>query len=320
MKFTKHIISLVALLLLLVVSCIEILNINQPDTATIGETITITVDAEVTGKDGSTLVFGFLVPKEWKAKDQTTVSVESSIGNTTMSLMPDDEIDANMNRPWAEQLNERVGFGGNYGDVEWIVFKADTELLPPDNTDETNPVTGTITIITTVGQTNMKANLGYFLGEAFWGYLKDSDKNSTHKFASKCIEIVGGSGGVVNLCGPAPRQFIESETFTFNDILTIVFDAQEDNSALVGADKVYFCSIAEHDFGTTELCEYSSKTEMKYRGGDVWELTIWPKAYFDIPTGSNVTGIKVNFQNENGQIIVKDINTNEDFEILSKCF
>ena len=131
---------------------------------------------------------------------------------------------------------------GNYGDVEWIVYKADMDFTPPDNTDESNPVTGTITITTTVGQTNMKVNLGYFLGEAFWGYLKDSDGNSTYQFASKCLEVVGGTGSTVNLCGPAPRKLVELPTFTFDDILTIVFDGNEDSTALIGAEKIYLCS------------------------------------------------------------------------------
>ncbi len=316
----KKLVYLALLILIFVVSCIEIITINQPDTATVGETITITLDAEVTGKDGSTLVLGFLAPRSWRPVENTTASFESSIGNSSMSLMPADELDADMKRPWKEQITERVGIGDNYGDVEWVVFKADKDLLPPENTSEDNPVTGTITIKTKVGATNLKTQLGYFLGDALWGYLKDSDNNSTFKFASKCIEIVGATGNPENLCGPAPRKLVESATFTYDDILTIIFDAQEDSTALIGADQVFFCSTAEHDLGINEVCEYSDKTEMIRTGPDTWRLTLWPRSYYNIPAGSNINSIAANFQNENGQTIVVDLNTNNDFQLIQKCF
>ena len=319
-KILKKLVYLAVVVLILVVSCIEIISINQPDTATVGETITITLDAEVTGKDGSTLVLGFLAPRSWRPLENTTASFESTIGNSSMSLMPADELDPNFNRPWKEQITERVGIGDNYGDVEWVVFKADNDFIPPDNTSEDNPVTGTITIKTKVGPTNMKAQLGYFLGDALWGYLKDSDNNSTFKFASKCIEIVGAAGSAENLCGPAPRKLVESATFTYDDILTIIFDAQEDSTALIGADKIFYCSAAEHDMGISEVCEYSLKTEMTRTGPDTWRLTLWPRSYYNIPTGSNINGITANFQSENGQTIVVDLNTNSNFQLIPKCF
>ena len=159
-------------------NCLTIVSNSQPDTAMVGETITLTIDAEITDDAGDQLVFGFLAPRAWKAAENTTVAFTSSIGNSNMSLMPTEEVDPENKLPWVDQVQDRVGFGQNYGEVEWIMFKADKKIIPPESTDEDNPVTGTVTIQTRVGNSNMITQLGYFLGDALWGYLND-DNNST---------------------------------------------------------------------------------------------------------------------------------------------
>lgn len=306
------------LLTILLPNCLNIKNNTQPATAMIGEEITLTLEVEITDKAGDQLVLGFLTPRAWKASENTTVSFESTIGNSNMSLMPKDEVDPENKLPWVEQVRDRVGFGENYGEVEWTMFKADQKFTPPDGTDENNPVTGTVTIKTKVGDSNMITQLGYFLGDALWGYLND-DGNSTFFFAEECIEIIGGNGQAQNLCGPAPRKLVDLETYTFDDLLTITFDAQEDQTALIGASKVFFCSEAVHEFGTDMVCEQSQKTEMRSIGPDLWQLTIWPESFYNIPEGSNIQEILANFQDEFGNTIVRDVSGN-DFQILAKCF
>ncbi len=310
-------ISMSAFLLTQLANCFEITGADQPAKALVGEEITIDVDVKLSGKDGSTLVFGFLAPKAWKPAEVTSVSFSSTIGNGTMSLMPPDEVDAENKLPWAPQIREKVGFGQNYGEVEWIVFKADQDLTPPGNTSPENPVTGVVTVKTRAGASNMIAQLGYFVGEAVWGYLEGD--NSNFFFSGECIEITGADGQPQNLCGPAPRKLVNLETYTFNDILTIIFDAQEDSTALIGANKVFFCSRAIHEGGVGEACDFSAKTEMTRVGEDLWNLTLWPKSYYNIPEGSGISEILANFQDETGGVIVRDVSGN-DFQILEKCF
>ena len=192
-------------LLVLFVSCFNIVRVNQPSSATVGEEITVTIDVEVTDDAGSTLIFGFCAPRSWRASDHTQVSFVSSIGNSTMSLIDPNEVDPENKQPWAQQIIERVGFGGNYGEMEWVVFKADNSFTPPSTTSEDDPVTGTITIKTTVGSSNIITQLGYFLGEADWGYL-DDNSNSTFFFEQTCLEVQGASGQPQDLCGPATTK------------------------------------------------------------------------------------------------------------------
>jgi len=308
----------IALLVLLLASCFEIVRVNQPTSASVGEEITVTIDVEVTGKDGGTLIFGFCAPRAWQAAKNTTVSFTSSIGNSTLSLIDPSEVDAEMKKPWAEQITEREGFGGNYGEMSWTVFKADNDFTPPDDTNEDNPVTGTITLKTVVGQSNIITQLGYFLGEGFWGYLGDGS-NSLSFFEETCLEVSGAPGQAVNLCGPQPRKLINLETYTFNDLITITFDATEDETDLIGASGVYLCARAVTNSGTSEVCERSPRTALRKVGEDLWSITIWPPTYFDIEDGNSIGELLMNFQNESGDIIVRAFG-DSDFQVLPKCF
>ncbi|MBK8501368.1 MAG: DUF4961 domain-containing protein [Saprospiraceae bacterium] len=249
-------------LLVFFISCFNIVRVNQPSSAMIGEEITVTIDVGITDDAGSTLIFGFCAPRSWRAFDYTQVSFVSSIGNSTMSLIDPNEVDPENKQPWAQQIIERVGFGGNYGEMEWVVFKADNSFTPPSTTSEDDPVTGTITIKTKVGPSNIITQLGYFLGEADWGYL-DDNSNSTFFFEKTCLEVQGASGQPQDLCGPSPRKLIGLETYDFNDLLIITFDAKEDTTMLIGANKVYLCSTAIHSSGSTQRCEKTPNTEMK---------------------------------------------------------
>ncbi|NND35245.1 MAG: DUF4961 domain-containing protein [Saprospiraceae bacterium] len=305
-------------LIYILAGCFEIVMVNQPASATVGEEITITVDAKVTGKEGSTLIFGFCAPRAWKARENTRVSFVSSIGNGTMSLIEPTEVDADNKLPWAEQITDRVGFGGNYGEMEWIVFKADMDLIPPDGTDEDNPVAGTITVKTKVGPSNMITQLGYFLGEALWGYFDDGS-NSTYFFEQTCLEVSGAAGQAQDLCGPAPRRLVGLETYTFNDLITITFDAMEDNTSLIGANSVFLCSTAIQDAGGIEICEQTSRTEMKRIGPDLWQLTMWPPSFYNIDDGNSINELLINFRDASGQVVVKNVSGN-DFQVLPKCF
>ncbi|MCB0688055.1 MAG: DUF4961 domain-containing protein [Saprospiraceae bacterium] len=305
------------LILVIMVSCFNVVRVHQPSSATVGEEITVTLDVEVTDDAGSTLIFGFCAPRSWKASLSTSVSFTSSIGNSTMSLIDPNEVDVENKRPWAQQITDRVGFGGNYGEMEWIVFKADNSFTPPSSTSEDDPVTGTITLKTTVGESNVITQLGYFLGEADWGYLND-DGNSTYFFEETCLEVSGASGQPQDLCGPAPRKLLSLETYDFNDLLIITFDAQEDSTELVGATDVYLCAQAISADHTTERCEKTPDSKMMKIGPDLWQLAIWPPSYFNID-GTDISELLLNFQDATGQVVVRNV-SGRDFQLLPKCF
>jgi len=315
--FKILLINVLAAVTLSLPKCYEITEVRQPETVNVEETFTIEVDVELTGKDGEILIVGFLAPRAWNPVANTTVSFTSTIGNSSMSLMPPGEVDAENMMPWLTQIADREGIGSNYGEVEWVVFKADKNIAPPASTSPDAPVNGTVFIETKAGSANVIAQLGYFIGEGVWGYLNDGN-NSLSYFAEPCIEVTGASGQAQNLCGPAPRQLIGLTTYTFDDILTITFDAQEDETELIGAGSVFFCSTAVYEGGESEVCSMDRGTEMTKVGDDLWSLTIWPPAYYDLEEGIQIGEILCSFRDGSGTI-VQDPSGN-DFQILAKCF
>ena len=310
-------VNLLATVTLSLPKCFEITEVRQPETVQVEQEFTIEVDVELTGKDGEILVFAMLAPAAWRWASNTEVSFTSSIGGSTMSLMPDGEVDAENKLPWPAQIADREGIGQNYGEVEWVVYKADNAITPPSNTSADNPANGTITVRTKAGTTNMISQMGFFVGEAVWGYLNDGN-NSIAFFQDPCIEVQGGSGQPQNLCEPAPTRIVDLTTFTFDDILTIVFDAKEDTTDLIGASKIFFCSRAVYDGGVSEVCDMTVKSEMRSLGNDKWQLAIWPPDYYDVVNGEAISEILCSFQDDTG-IVVKDPSGN-DFQILAKCF
>lgn len=297
--------------------CFEITEVRQPEMVSVDETFTIEVDVKLTGPDGEILVFGFLAPRAWQVASNTSVEFTSSIGNSTMSLMPADEVDAENMLPWPSQITDREGIGANYGEVEWVVYKADRSIVPPSGTSEDDPVTGTIFVTTKAGSANLITQLGYFVGEGIWGYLNDGN-NSLSYFAEPCIEVTGASGQAQNLCGPAPRQLVELIAYDFNDILTITFDAVEDSTALIGADMVYFCSSAVFDGGQANECAMDRGAEMTRVGNDLWSITIWPPAYYGLDEGTEIGEILCTFRDGSGTVVTDP--SGNDFQILAKCF
>ena len=140
------------------------------------------------------------------------------------------------------------------------------------------------------------------------------------KIPSFCVitTLLGkASGQAQNLCGPAPRQLVDLTTYTFDDLLTITFDAQEDDTELIGSSQVYFCSSASYDGGSFDICDSDKGTPMRQIGPDLWQLTIWPPDYYGAED-VEITEILCTFRDDNGTIVTDPNGAN--FQILAKCF
>jgi hypothetical protein len=330
--FSKHTILPSLGLVILAVAltmCFNITSVDQPESAMAGEQITITIHAEILDDpnsdgisvSGSEFVLGLLVPKSWKIDGNTSISISSTPFSTTLSLMPKGEIETNEGIPWTDALEKRVGFGENYGDAEWVMFKA-TETYNPKPEDL--PLIGTIEIVTTVGPENMIAQLGYFIGDNEYG-MWDFNKNFSFFFTG-CMEITDGEGAIKNLCGPAPEagtaQVIPA-SFSWDDILTITFDATKGENDgptdLAGASEVFLCATAHYDGGSKEICNATEKTTLKVIGEDKWTIGIWPSNYFLLPVNKEITSITYSFQNASGTIDVNNPIAGADFELIADC-
>ncbi len=324
-------VGVVLVLGLLLTMCFNITNVDQPTTAVAGETISITLDVEVLddplnenpGVGGSIFVFGFLAPKSWNAGENTTVSISSEPFSTTLSIMDPNAVPSfPAGSPvWKDFLFGVGGIGENYGEVEWVVFKADAAWNPPA---EVLPLHGTVNIQTTVGPKNMITQLGYFIGDAEHGY-REINQNFDF-FFTDCLEITDGEGETINLCGPPPPPetiLLTPSVFGWNDLINIRFDASKGENdgptRLQGASQIYICATAALTDGTIEVCEKTEATALTFLEGDFWQITIWPKAFFDLADVSGITEITYNLQNQSGNIIVRNPDTGEDFKLEAEC-
>jgi len=226
-----------------------------------------------------------------------------------MRLTTSDEIDGNTKLPWNSAFERKFGIGDNYGEVEWITFIADEAFVAADG------ATGTVYITTKAGEDNMIVQLAYGISNQTWGF---SDDNFDLVFTD-CMQVIDGVGYPSNLCGPKPRQLVEQATFTMNDLITIVFDAKDGDDFMLGASFIDLCAKAYSGDLVYEICDHEDVAALNYMGDDVWEITLWPRSYFDIPENQDIDFMEVTFTNDKGNLVA----SNEDgsaFIIAPKCF
>ncbi len=297
--------------------CITILEINQPTSAEVGERITITLDLKVAPStdDEQHLILGFLAPVSWSVADNATVTYTSSAGNGTMSLAPDDEQATNTTEMlnWKDEMTAVFGLGENYGKVKWIAFKSDTKLTATKDVE----ITGHVQLEVTVGSRNLKTQLGYVLANTGYG-VRDTYHDAQF---TDCMEITGGTNSMDDLCGSAPSSVIfQPETFALEDIIKINFNADGSDTSLVGVDQVYLCLSANIEGRTVNMCDTSNENlKMNKMEANLWSITIWPKGLFNVSNVGDMSDVSFSFQNEAGDIMVKDPNSGSDFLLEQNC-
>ena len=339
MKRIKHLYYWIAVVFfgLIIAYCVTIDGVTQPETATVGEEITITVDATATTADHSgrrRLIFGILVPKSWNVRENASVRFDSDWEGGTQPAYPgygdmflDDGTmatnyqksrvdDVESGNTWEVDAGIYAGFGENYGLVEWVVFISDQVRV-----ESGEVIPGTITVTLTVGDGHTGAQLGYFLCSERPGF-QEGDWGT---FWPDCIAITGASPGSTDLCAPEPVNTIafQPDKFSYNDLITIKFDSKigkdGDSTDLVGASEVYLCINATYTGGTSQLCDNSSALHMTAMGDEIWEIMIWPRGLLDIPGDADISEIGFSFKNGDGSIEVKHPISGEDFLVIPNC-
>lgn len=338
------------LVFLFVTSCFDITDVTQPASAKVGESISITVkvnyDSEDTDQNYKFLIFGMLAPKSWDLSNNATVRFDSSInqspdrpGSGVMILDPEDVsfwgnkskgLDGNeTGNSWTVDMNEILDIGENYGESEWVAFRSEN----PIDASQTS-VDGTITVTLTVGEGHSGAQLGYWVGSHNDGFKQeDSIDSSTQDAKSrfwdthfKNITITGAGAAATDLTGPAPTftAFITPEGYMFDDIITVRFDAKEGldggNTALYNVGAVNMNATALLGDGTTIVkADRDAASSMTLVGNNIWELTLWPPAYFGVTAGNIITEMHLSFTNPDGSILVRNPGYDSDIEFGASC-
>lgn len=276
----------VVVLLGLIFACsIDIVSIDQPSEADAGSGMTVTVNCKIDPagtNNGSTLVVGFLVPKSWNAKQNTSAfytCIPMGADNEKMSLMPVSERESKTQLPWADALmsDKRYALMGNIvSDMEWVVFRSTKTY------DVNSGITFTLRIVTKVGEENMLVNLGYFIGNANDGLAAPgNDKYHDGKYAR--LTVVNGTGDVIDFVNPQIAM-MELAKATDNDIQTIFYDGDLVETPLSSESKIYLCAKAYTSSGTViERCERTDRSAFKPMAGiNRFRFDFWPRSYFGL--------------------------------------
>lgn len=303
----------------LLMMCMTITSVVQQSSATVGEQMNITVNVKVQpiDSDGYKLVFGFLAPISWEAEENATATFTSPVGNGTMRLATNADLATNSTLPWSDEIESVAGIGENYGLVKWVVFLSEVPLFVENGVT----VNGQINLTVTTGQENLTTQMGYIVANTGYGIGNDFGGNPAYNVNfTPCLEVTGGTNTPINLCGPAPYPIVvKPTTRTLKDIIKINFDAAKGDTSLYDATQVYFCGMALVNGIEVTNCGTNSLNTMENVGNNLWEITFWPNTFFGAAPSDLITNMTFTFRNAEGDIIIQDPDTLEDFMLIENC-
>ncbi len=303
----------------LLMMCMTITSVNQPTSATVGEQINITVNVKVQpiDSDGYKLVFGFLAPISWNAADNATATYTSPVGNGTMRLATNADIATNSTLNWSDEIASVVGIGENYGLVKWVVFLSEGPLFVENGVT----VNGVVNLSLTVGPDNLTTQMGYIIANSGYGIGLDFGDSPAYSVNfTPCMEVTGGTNTPLNLCGPPPYPItVKPNTRNLKDIIKITFDSSKGDTSLFDTPQVYFCASAMVNGILVTNCGTESINAMTNVGNNLWEITFWANNFFGAAPNESITDMTFTFRNIEGDIIIQDPDTLEDFLLIENC-
>lgn len=307
-RYYKYILSILAVVG--IVGCMELVSLIHPDSAPVNSEIEVVANIKVKLDVGprTTLVCGILAPVSWNLAQNATITYSSAdmpsgaISGEPMRVATDADV-APDGKPWAQTMNEKLGYRGNYEPVEWVAFIA----VNPQTWNQNDSFSGTVNIKFKTGGENIKTKLSYFIGNALDGVNNDPQY---YLIADKLFETTGGSNPTIDYTTPKICT-ITPKYYTWEDIVAFNFDAtikvDNNDSALKGATEVYFQAEATYDNGqkTSTVTEISPKTKMVKKDTDKWIIYMYPHEFFNIPAGTKIEKIAFYMVNADKTVVVK---------------
>jgi hypothetical protein len=315
------------LILGIVLACCgeEITGVDQPDTAKVGQNVAIKVHVSIpTAGDGGPdyLIFGFLVPKGWKAAQNTTVTYNSAaLGGGAMTLIPESSLPKNGGGlTWSAYMKKTFLSGGNLiDDMEWVAYQSEKAYSHTGGYTFTGDIS--INIKVAADGNNTLVKLGYVISDS--GNAFTSDQFGTYyssKFSS-CFEVTGGTGDIVDFCNPQ-LTVIDPPKSLDNDFVSLTFDNTVVATELDSQSEVYLCATAYTSDGKTiTVCEQTDKTRMTQTSANSkrFRTTFWPKAFFNTSDTQTITKMEYYVTDKSGTKKVGYGNTADPFVYTFKC-
>lgn len=290
-----------AAIILVIAACsTSIESIVQPSSVNGGDMLTVTLNCKIepNASQTSNFMVAVLVPKVWKAAQNTTITFTSEIssGDQPMSVIPAGTPAPNGGGlDWPTLLAQRMGNGGNLlPDYEWVAFYSNASYTVSNGVN-IKPI---VTIKIRTSPDNLMFKLGYVVANSTDGLGNGSDKYGSY-FSNNCF-TVNGTGDLIDFCNPQISS-VDPRTSTDNDIVTLSFDGGVVSTGLDNASAVYLCISGITTAGDSlTVCEQTDRTKMRSLGLNKWQTDIWPRKLFNLTPTQHLTRLRYVFTDASG--------------------
>lgn len=311
-------------------ACMAIKEIILPENAQVNSEVEITVVTELTTETDETtkMIFAALFPKSWKAAENISATLTTQgyttqgyadVTNQPMSLVNASDVELTTQLPWAAAYQSKIGFMENKGDVEWIVFESQDEFIINDKVS-TEPITGTVKIKVKTGPDNIK----YFFAAGFCskksGFGGNDGRYKANETA-KVWEITGGTGASYDFT-VLPLVSTVPSVLRYGDMFSVCFESMVEGEAtdLYGADAIYLCGKATLSDGTELTVDKATEANLMKKKGEVsYYRYIYPKQFFNVPDGKQITNVEVYFTNKDKSKVVYKNDEQQMFQIVQNA-
>lgn len=306
-------------------SCMEIVDILFPDDPKVNSEIEITVVTKLTTETDETskMIFAALFPKSWKAAENITATLTTNgynhqgytdVTNQPMSLVNSTDVEPVTQLPWVTAYQSKIGFMENKGDVEWVVFESAETFIINDKVSK-EPITGTVKLKVKTGASSIK----YFFAAGFCtkrsGFGANDGRYKANETA-KVLEVTGGNGPALDFT-VLPLVSTVPNVLRYGDMFSVCFESkvEETETALFGENDIYLCGEVTLSDGSKAVVNTTSAANLMKKKGDVsYYKYIYPKQFFNVPEGKEITDLKVYFTNKT---MTTSVYSNDDMEMFS---
>lgn len=299
---------------------IQIQNIDQPATATVGQEITIQLTDSINtniGGSGQTVaayVLGVLLPKGWNGAANTKVTYTGDLGNGNMGLMPSSNIEpssasAGTNLNWSASMMKKFGIRKNLvNDLEWVVFQSNQQFT--FNNTTAYRADATIKIKAGADNNNTEFFTAFVIAETADGLnYWDPGTPDFNERDGDCLIVTGGSTGILNdYCHPQLTT-IDPPKSTSNEFITLTFNNKLATTGLSGKSNLYLCvdtAYTSDGKTLTNFCAQTDKTHLVQTTSNsgLFSLTLWPKSFFGLSDTQTLTRMVYHVTDETGTVRV----------------
>ena len=327
MKFTKQhraLKAIVAAVVVAIISCTFIDNVNQPEEVYTETPIDVTVDIRVVPEEnesGCILVFGMAAPKSLNLAANATLTLKTLnygelLGitdlNEKLTVMPADELATNpADKTWVQAFTDHYGFGAenealgwNTDNMEWVIWQSSTAVDIIDDKVGDNALNAQVTISFPSGEEELECYIGYAMTSKLKGF---DGERPTEQLVLKPLTIE-------KYVAPSiPAMVTVPSVFRYGDIFGFEFSGLATD--LEGVEDVYLCAKAVYNGGQeveVSTCTEANKmtpfvrTLLDGTSYDMREKFIYPKHFFGLEQDDVIEAIYVWFSNADGTKVVKD--------------